>query len=344
MGKKTGYKKWWRLNDVPVVFVAPGVDPIMARRQYGDRAYWNKRKINGGLGIDAIIAIVSAIILVFGGGWWFLGRSNAEAAIATPTPAPTATIAPTATLSEIASHPRLPAVQRIRKPWFDPTPTLPATTPAITPTPTPAMESIANSPIQSPQISGVQSVAVVSPIATPTPTATPAHNYEVIANYREQSQLYSYVSGWIVEMDGKTPRPVGVELVYSTGRMMYPRPNNTDVANGHFEFMVSPGDYVLRVLDGDAPGVPVHVTDDPQRFEISFRHTRPGTKITPVVSFPWSGSEPDPVPAATPTATQIPSPTPTPPKSYHVYLPLILNNTSSTPPKSHHIYLPLVVK
>ena len=303
MGKS--YKKWWRFNDVPVEFVEPGVDPAMARRQFGYRQSWGKKPRSSGLNFEAIVAIVSAIILMFGGGWWFFLRDQ---------PVKAAESIPTATLMVYATQTATETAVRtpyIRVPAFTPTPT-------ITPTPTVTETAQVLSPVfESPVSPPVQQVVVVV-TATPTATATRApHAYETIANDSQPEPMYSFISGWIVEADGSTPRPVGIEVRYPTGSMTYPRPNNTDIANGHFEFMVSPGEYDVQVLDYDAPSVHISVTEN-TRYEISFRHTRPGDNIAPVRSNPWGTQFEQPQPVSTPY-----SPVPTPTPFSVLYLPVV---------------------
>jgi len=320
MGNK-GYKKWWRPGDVPVVFVAPGVDPATARRQYGDRQYWGKKR-GGGLNGEFIIAIVSLVVLMLGGVWYWRKPVQADdkprrgrvAMSITKTPTSTASTAPTTIFVSATRTPH------IRPPWFTPT-----HTPTVTPTPTP-------SPSMTPPLAGttlnspMQPPVVVVVTATPTPTSTPApYTYEVIANYTQPESLYSFISGWIVEPDGKTPRPVAVDLIFATGKMTFPRPNNVDVATGYFEFMVSPGDYLLRVRERGAPNVPVHIGLTPVRHEISFRRTGPGPIITPVHSSPWAYGTPAPTPTPAPTSTPTPTSTATlTPQMFNLFLPVVM--------------------
>jgi len=305
MGKS--YKKWWRFNDVPVYFIEPGVDPAMARRQFGYRQSWGKKR-PAKLNFETIVAIVSAIILIFGGGWFFLRDQPVKAAESIPT----ATLMAYATQTATETAVRTPY---IRVPAFTPTPT---TTPIPTATETaPVLSSVHQSPVSQPM---QQIVVVVT--ATPTPTSTPPpHAYEVIANYSQPEPMYSYISGWIVEADGTTPRPVGIEVRYPTGSMMYPRPNNKDIADGHYEFMVSPGEYDVHVLDYDAPSVHISVTEN-TRYEVSFRHTRPSDNIMPVRSNPWGAQFEQPQPISTPYSP-VSTPTPTSTPVSVLYLPVV---------------------
>lgn len=124
---------------------------------------------------------------------------------------------------------------------------------------------------------------------TITITKTPVYTlpYRVYAN-THGSGLYSYISGWIVENDGITPRPILVILKFPTGQMTYPRPNHNDVATGYYEFLVSPGDYVLQIQGFTYP---VKVSDTPTRYEISFEYTRSDRVENAAKSQPWNNPQ-----------------------------------------------------
>lgn len=330
------------LRKTPVEFVPPGVTPEDARRQRKARRIGpDKRDV-----IILIVLVLLAIAFVGGIVWFFFFRGKATHA---QEKAPVAAVS-TATAAKLVTNragaPRAGVTKSdmfmIR--WRDgnlsehynrivpPTPT-----PTPTPTATPE-SSLFSSPVDTP------AVVVSVPTGTPMPTATPEFDYMQISDdVTPSDELYSYVSGWIVERDGHTPRPVAVELIMPDGTTMrYPRPNNTDVANGHYEFLVSPGAYTLRVLDGRFQDVYFAVSDTPQRYEISFKYL--GTRsIVAARSEPWSKYSPASVSAfSTPVTTSpIPTPTSTPARTFTLYLPLIFK---SQPEKTQHVYLPLIAK
>lgn len=310
-----------------VEFVPPGVTAEEARiqraRAMADR--WKRTQQNPLVGIGAIIALVALVAvpawLIWGNGHKAsaaideTGESapNYPTAIAYPPETATATV--TATPTETAS----------------PTPTI---TPTATPTEKPEKlgEPLAlmefNSPIATPRSEHPD-------VPTPTVTPTPAPPYQVLytATWPENNEGASFhVSGWVVEADGKTPRPVAMEICYhKEGCMQYPRPGGTDVATGYYEFLVQPGYWELRVKDTDGLTLPfmVYPDDGPARYEISFKFNG-DRRVAPARSNPWNADYPTPTPEdwlpPDPTYTPTPegTPTPTPERPYHVYLPVVV--------------------
>ena len=262
------------------------------------------------LAVTAFVALVA-----FGGWWWFSGKSDtvlgrntvsaAPAPTATPAPMFTVTPNPTQTATNLpAPAPITLEKTKLRVAGVPFTPTATATKTAtatrIPPTPTPTK----------------------TPTITPTPT--PATDYTIIANetISEPDRVYPVISGWIVEKDGVTPRPAAVELRYPGGSMRYPRPNNVDVANGHYEFLVSPGVYDLVLLDGDRPAVQIVVSENQQtRYEVSFQHNRT-RRITAALSNPWNEAQaPNPATVATMFSSPVATPTPV---VYTLFIPIVL--------------------
>lgn len=302
------HKKPWH---VPVVFVKPGVDPIEARRFFKQQP---KSDFNP-MGVLGAVALL--ILLAAGGWWWYAGRTTEPVEAAGPKPAAPATLI-------IPTNTPLPTPV-ILTPTVTITPPIAGkhkatSTPTPTPTPT-ATSRVLTSVFQSP----IKTVVAATPRPPHplerTPTPSP-FNYEIIANIVHPEPLYPYISGWVVEQDGTTPRPIGVELVFPTGTMEYPRPNNRDIATGYYEFMVSPGDYELRINDNKTPVVFIHVEGIAQRYEVSFRYLGDDTLLAAVVSNPWQGDDNPAEVAAAEAPTQ--TPTPTPPKPLHIYLPVVL--------------------
>jgi len=297
-----------------VIYVEPGKDPKQARIEYYQSL---KRRSSGGDGALGLLLAGLAFAAVAVAGFWWWGSDNntlfgkqpqASAVAELPSPIP---ITPTVTPTNTPSPAPIP----------------------ITPTPTATpTEHAAKAKLL------VQPLSPVLPTDTPrpphpeerTPTATPtitntptpATEYTIIANevIIDAERVYPVVSGWIVEADGVTPRPVAVELRYNGGSMRYPRPNNVDVANGHYEFLVSPGAFELVVLDGDYPAVPVVVSDNPQtRYEISFKYNKTRT-VAAAISNPWNEAQ-APIPVEAVYTSPIATPTP---MIYRLYLPQIL--------------------
>ena len=166
----------------------------------------------------------------------------------------------------------------------------------------------------------------VIPTETPTQTPTPLPPYEIIYNavHPEGNTGASYhISGWIVEADGTTPRPVAMELCYSDGCLYWPRPGQADIATGYYEFLVSPGFWWLRVMDTDGISIPVEVAPDgPARYEISIQHN--GVRgIVPARSNPWDERYPTPVGVVT-TVASSPVATPTADNLHTIYLPMVV--------------------
>jgi hypothetical protein len=117
--------------------------------------------------------------------------------------------------------------------------------------------------------------------------------------------------------------------------MRYPRPNNTDIANGHYEFLASPGEYWLSIDDPGAPKIPVTIGNEPTRHEISFRFviTR---SVAVARSNPWSAPSAS---SSLSTAKTAPTATKTPTKYVRrIFLPLVVRQ------RDYRLYLPVVVK
>lgn len=173
-------------------------------------------------------------------------------------------------------------------------------------------------------------------MATPTPLPTPTINpydYVVIGHEVKPEGLYSYVSGWIVESDGRTPRPVAVRLTYPTGELRYPRPNNADVASGRYEFLVSPGEYWLTIDDQGSPRIPIVIGQEAVRHEVSFRLTKSRPIRNPAISSPWWSHTARPTVIPDPTATAVPDIAWT----HRIYLSFLTHDPFET-------YLPMIVK
>lgn len=309
-----------------VEFVPPGVTAEEARvqraKQLADR--W-KRAQNPLVGIGAIIALVAMVAIP---AWLFW--SNGHKANATTTIDETGETAPE--FATVIAYPPETA-----------TATASATaTPTETTSPTPTMTPT-ETPTEKPEKQGKplalmefnSPIATPKPTDTPAPTNTPAPPYQVLytATWPENNEGASFhVSGWVVEADGKTPRPVAMEICYhKEGCMQYPRPGGTDVATGYYEFLVQPGYWELRVKDTDGLTLPfmVYPDDGPARYEISFKFNG-DRRVAPARSNPWNTDYPTPTPEdwlppdPTCTPTPVGTPTPTPERPYHMYLPVVV--------------------
>lgn len=302
-------------SKIAVEFVPEGMTAEEARQQRAkDRA--NRRMSNRDvlMGVGAIIGLVAMVAVPWL--WWQSGRvARADGAgvrntqpatmiayesstIPTETPAPTASPTPTETPT---NHPQSRKVL-----LYD------FVSPINTPRP------------DHPDAPAPTATATQTATATPTPTETPKPPYEILyhAVWPEENPGASYhISGWVVEADGKTPRPVGMELCYADGCLQWPRPGAADVANGFYEFLVSPGYWTLKVKDTDGIDFGFQVyPDGPARYEVSFRFNGSRT-IAPARSNPWDVRYPTPVgsgptsPVATPTPVQ---------KNNHIYLPVVV--------------------
>jgi hypothetical protein len=303
-------------NRIAVEFVPEGITAEEARSQRAkDKA---NRRMSGGNKLIGFGAIFVLAVMVAGLSLWWQSGSKARADGAHRNPQLPATVV---------------AVAELR-----PTPTE-TPTPAASPTPT-ATATPTSTPTQHPEKAGKSLLQdFVSPISTPRPdhpdaptpapepTVTPLPSYEVLytAVWPEGNEGASYhISGWVVEEDGKTPRPVAMELCYQDGCMEYPRPGASDVSTGFYEFLVSPGYWTLRVKDADGIELPLQVyPDGPARYEISFRFNgvRP---VSAARSNPWDTRYPTPASGSpgAPTATA----------------------TAVSGQKNHQIYLPVAFK
>ncbi len=243
-------------NKVAVEFVPEGMTAEEARQQRAkDRA--NRRMSNRDaiIGVGAIIGLVAMVAIP-----WLMFSNGSKARAETGN-------APKYTATAVAYQP----------PAETPTPTA-SPTPAQSLTPT--HEKLGkqllqdfNSPVQPPrpEPTAEELPVVIQPTAAPTPTApatatsTPKPPYEVLytAVWPEANAGASYhVSGWVVESDGKTPRPVAMELCYQDGCLEWPRPGAADVATGFYEFLVSPGYWTLKVKDTDGLSMGFQVYPD----------------------------------------------------------------------------------
>lgn len=315
MGKIVRKRPW----HVPVEFVEPGVDPVEARRRRKTKPKYNDFSIAG-----LLLPVVALLVLGAFGYWRYAGRGVFEVeaeAEGKAKPVPTLVVKTEGKPTQTA----LPAPVIIT-----PTSTLtPTVSPSSTPTPTvsptvEALESVFVSPVV------ITPTAIISPTATPWP-----YDYEIIANAAISETLYPYISGWIVERDGSTPRPVEIELRFPTGTMAFPRPNHNDVATGYYEFLVSPGEYDLALRGG--PPVHISVGAAPARYEVSLRYLNDDRATTAARSRPWTGPAP-PGDAPQPTAAPTPTTTATP-KQKRLYLPLIVHTSPD-----NALYLPVVFR
>jgi len=271
--------------------------------------------------LTALGAFALLLLLCGGSAWYYVGRGQAEEAA--PVETQIAKLEPAQlTQTAVGSLPTA-TVTSTRTP-------LPPPSPIPSPSPVPSLVLPSVSPVATPRLLGrvtSRTLVIATPAATATVTATatltpPPHDYVVIGHEVQDSPLYSYVSGWIVETDGVTPRPVRVRLRFPSGEMTYPRPNNRDVADGHYEFMASPGHYWLEVVgDGSSPAVPVIIGDQPARHEISFKLATDRPAISPARSSPWDDPDPQrPVGAASKPA---PEPVTTIDINYHIFIPSV---------------------
>jgi hypothetical protein len=273
-------------------------------------------------------------------GWAYLKPDDAEQVQASALePSQLTQTAVAAVLTSTATATASP-----RPPLSTANPGIPTATPTQLPTSTqthtPTPEPVSTSPVATPaQIfnSPILPTATLTPTITITATPWP-YDYAIVG-YQvepETEKLYSYVSGWVVEQDGSTPRPAAVTLRYPGGVMRWPRPRAMDVANGRYEFLVSPGRYWLQVDDPGAPVIQIDVVSDNERHEISFRLRLSRPLPGPAISNPWRENAEIPVSArpATPTAT------PTPGNYGHkIYFPGLMKNAGR-----HQLYLPVVIR
>lgn len=275
---------------------------------------------------------------------YFAGRSKPEAETVARLE-PSQLTATALALAPVATPTAMPSLI-IPSPTASPTPWL-TPTPLVTKTPlfarvvsatlsTPVVvDALARSPLPTPP--AVVEAVFVSPVL-PTPTPSP-YDYLVLGYTvgPETEKIYSYVSGWIVEPDGTTPRPIGVELCHPSACMTYPRPNNTDIASGYYEFLVSPGVYRLAVRDTKSPVVQLEVGDH-ERHEVSFQLTTDRPLAQKIISSPWNGEAPSAALVAHGSLPPTPAPTVAPLRL--IYLPAIFRGIIET----NRLYLPLMLK
>lgn len=334
MGKVV--KKWpWHVS---VEYVEPGIDALEARRRRKSRSSYSNNAIT-----SLLLPIVAFILIIAFGAWWYMGRGAENPLLGKQASAPKK---PTVTITATREPTRtgIPEPIMIMTAAVSPTKSIsPTLTPVISPSLTPTtmvLEPVFVSPVNPP---------VISPTVTITPTATPSpYDYQIITHkaITQPETLYPYVSGWIVESDGITPRPVKIELRYPTGMLAFPRPNHNDVSTGYYEFLVSPGEYDLFLAGG--PPIHISVSDTPARYEVSLRYLKNDRATVAARSNPWNshiGGNPPanlaskPEPTATATAT---------PKPIHrVYLPLVLKPIEPTAfimPVKYIVFLPMVTK
>lgn len=332
---------------IPVEFVPPGMTAEEARRR-------RKRQM-GPSQKDIFMAIGSVVLLLLlcgGSGWYYVGRGRAEEAataeIANIEPSPQA--AP-GTVGPLSPSPAPPQSESPSTPLPPPVPVVlsVAVSPLATPSPFPLLGYITPTNTAPPivEIAAVNPIPTDAPAPSPTPTASPYpydYDYEVIGNEVQPSDLYAYVSGWIVEQDGSTPRPARVRLRFATGEMLYPRPNNRDMANGRYEFMVSPGRYWLEVDDQSSPVIQIDVGDAPARYEVSFRSLHAEPLAAPARSSPWD--EPDHAASAPARPAVI---TPAINYHHHLFLPAIIRYDDEIKLRNsyapmYRLYFPLIIR
>jgi hypothetical protein len=299
-------------NRIAVEFVPEGMTAEEARASRSKRP----RTSNGGalLAFGALIALVAMVavpVLLWQNGH----KANAE-------------------IGRKAEH---PATLIAKEPQTTPTETpAPTASPTATQTPTPTerpeqagkmLLQDFNSPIATPRPDHPDApTAIPAPTITPTepPSPTPLPPYENIYHvvWPENNPGASYhVSGWVVEADGTTPRPVAMELCYQDGCLEWPRPGANDVATGYYEFLVSPGYWTLKVKDSDGPEMGFQVyPDGPARYEMTFRFNgnRP---VSAARSNPWDNRYPTPVGSV--ASSPVPTPTATPAHTV-IYLPVVV--------------------
>jgi len=340
------------LNKIAVEFVPEGVTAEEARRaREQQRKTLSKRDV-----VMVLLAVTALVAMIAAPAWWFWPRQTtateppvvAAAPVILPThtpiPAPTPTLTPTLAIPT-STPPLLPTmavvtvttvsrsklssldISLFSSPIVRMTPTVVTVTAAVTPA----------------VVITTHPQAITVPLSPPTPT------YRVLLNasHVESNPGASYhISGWIVERDGHTPRPVQMALDFPTGSMAWPRPGMTDVANGYYEFLVEPGNYTLRIVDDEPFALPVVISPTgPLRQEISIQYNgeRP---IEAAYSQPWNSSR-----AAHPTSiasSPVVQPTATPVRQYAVYLPIVLRQAQTRTAHpiitagTHKIFLPLV--
>lgn len=299
-------------NRIAVEFVPEGMTAEEARASRSKRP----RQSNGSalLAVGALLALVAMVAVPVL--WW--SNNNAPEAKA-----------------ETGREPKHTATLIAYEPQTTPTETqTPTASPTATITPTHTREKMGkmlvqdfNSPISTPRPDHPDApTATPAPTETPSPTSTPLPPYENIYHvvWPENNAGASYhVSGWVVEADSITPRPVAMELCYEDGCLQWPRPGANDVATGYYEFLVSPGYWTLKIKDQDGLSMGFQVyPDGPARYELTFRFNgkRP---ISAAMSNPWDSRYPTPIggvsisPIPTPTATATPD-------GYRVYLPVMV--------------------
>lgn len=308
---------------IPVEFVPPGMTAEEARRRRKRQMGPGRQDLITGLG-----SIVLLLLLCAGAGWYYVGRGQAEEVTQTSTPAPVALEPAQITATAAAGLPtHSPALipQNPPTPLPSPVAVLASVIQSPLPTPFPLLASIITTPTNTPlpaKVAAIEAAPANTPTPAPPPTATPwPYDYQIIGREVRASDLYSYVSGWIVEQDGTTPRPARVRLRFATGEMLYPRPNNRDVANGHYEFLAGPGRYWLEVDDGQSPVVQIDIADG-ERHEISFQSTRARPLTTPARSSPWYEPGLDRTTKSPQVAPAVVAPAE---MKYKLFLPLMIN-------------------
>jgi len=327
---------------IAVEFVPEGMTPEEARKQRTQKQNFGTDRREMAKAIGSVFVFLLLCVFAF---WYYVPRGQAEEAPVVPVVAES-----TALPGPVRKEAKPVRLAPDRRP-------LEVVSPIPQQTRMPRMATIFLSPLTTPTAAAV-SVLALDPTATATatpalptatatltPTATPdPFDYVVFGNEYQYSDMYTYISGWIVESDGVTPRPAKVRLRFNGGEMLYPRPNNRDVANGHYEFMATPGRYWLEIVgDGPSQVVEIDIGDSPVRREISFRFNK-SRPITPARSVPWDepknrrsiSIQQQPTPTATPTATATATPIN---YRFRVYMPMVAKNH----PKNM-IYLPLIRK
>lgn len=310
----------------PVEFVPDGMTAEEARR-----ARKTRRGPSGGDWVKLLVAVLCLVALIAAPVGYFAYKKNGEKLPVS-----------TAVAVESSKKEHLPTATATHTPTLVQTVTATATSLSPFTATVQPIKAVFVSPIKlQTEQTQLKSVSTVTPTPTtsPTPTATATPGYEVIyQNTTPQESGSIHISGWIVEADGVTPRPVAVQLDYPTGSLQYPRPGAADVATGYYEFLVSPGDWVLRVKDNNGIAVPVHIpeTTHPARYEISLKYT--GVNASRVArSTPWDNQYPTPGASSVASSSDEPDETD---QTYQVFLPVVVSGKTTV--LTNTIYLPIV--
>jgi len=328
------------MGRIAVEWVPEGMTADEARR---NRASQRELMRTNWLGlIGAIIGLLAIIGIIVAVVWWFFFRVDEPARadeLTTEYDVPAEMQQDLPAIAPVvitATH--TPSPEHIQPPTQTATATpkntvvaLPTNTPAVltpafvSPVVTPAIVVITPTQAITPVVITVATDTVTTTISI-TPTATPLPLWQVIYQQRHaepNAGAGTHVSGWVVNADGSA-RAEEVQLCHQNGCMRWPRPGMTDVANGYYEFLASPGHYTLRV--GSLDHYLVIDADSAARYEISVQYNGDEPAPARVTSANWGAEIPnapaEPGSTATPTATATPVPV-------LIYLPLIAKNHSA---------------